>query len=388
MKAIGRTTVCMASLAIASMAHAQDQAPVETGLEEIIVTAQKRSENLQNVPVAITAVSSARLAASNITSAADIGAVTPSLSLTQVAGTLQPHIRGVGTSSSGPGVENPVAMYLDGVYIASGSSSLLTLNNIERVGVLKGPQGTLFGRNATGGLIHVITRDPAHDPAGSVEVGYANYRTINANAYMTAGLSDTVAADLAVRYEHQGDGWGTNLFNGRDVNRTDHDLTLRSKWLFEPGDATKIRLAIDYSDRKAYDAQHWIPGYPITFNNPFFGGPYDQGGPYDINKNVDEDSRLRSGGASLQINHDLGAVALQSITAYRKAKYNFDLDLDLTPVALIRCCGTVRAEQLSQEFQLSSTGGGPFKWVAGVYLFAAKDRTLPEPGVPVSPPGR
>jgi iron complex outermembrane recepter protein len=392
MKTFGRTTTCMASLVMATAAHAQE-APVESGLEEIVVTAQKRSENLQDVPVAITAVSAARLAAANITSAADIGAVTPSLSLTQTAGTLQPHIRGVGTSSSGPGVENPVAMYLDGVYIASGSSSLLTLNNIERVEMLKGPQGTLFGRNATGGLIHVITKDPAHDPAASIDIGYANYKTITASGYMTSGLGENVAADLAVRYEHQGDGWGTNLFNGRDVNRTDHDVTIRSKLLFEPGDATKVRLAVDYSDRKGYDAQHWIPGYPITFNNPFFGGPYNQGGPYDINKNVDEDSRLRSGGASLQINQDLGSVALQSITAYRKAKYAFDLDLDLTPVALIRCCGIVRAEQLSQEFQLSSTGGGPFKWVAGVYLFAAKDQydpldivlngpVSPVPGVP------
>ncbi|KRB82215.1 hypothetical protein ASE00_08955 [Sphingomonas sp. Root710] len=347
------------------------------GLEEIIVTAQKRRENLQDVPVAITAVSSARLAATNITSAADLGAVTPSLSLTQVAGTIQPHIRGVGTDFSGPGVENPVATYVDGVYIASGTSSLLTLNNIERVEVLKGPQGTLFGRNATGGLIQVITKDPRHDPAASIDLSYANYQTVTANAYMTAGLGESIAADLAIRYEHQGDGWGTNLFDGRDVNRTDRDLALRSKLLFEPGDATKIRLAIDYADRKARDVQHWYAGYPLSFNNPFFGGPYDLGGAYDINSNVDGDSRLRAGGVSLQVNHDLGAVAFQSITAFRKSRYSFDLDLDLTPVALISCCGPqhgpVRARQLSQELQLSSAQGGPLKWVAGVYLFAAKD---------------
>lgn len=376
--------VSLAALA-AVPGHAQTQqvqaavsAEPTDGLEEIIVTAQKRRENLQDVPVAITAVSSARLAATNITSAADLGAVTPSLSLTQVAGTIQPHIRGVGTDFSGPGVENPVATYIDGVYIASGTSSLLTLNNIERVEVLKGPQGTLFGRNATGGLIQVITKDPRHDPAASIDLSYANYKTVTANAYMTAGLGETVAADLAVRYEHQGDGWGTNLFNGRDVNRTDRDLALRSKLLFEPGDATKIRLAIDYADRKARDVQHWYPGYPLSFNNPFFGGPYDLGGAYDINSNVDGDSRLRAGGVSLQVNHDLGAASFQSITAFRKSRYFFDLDLDLTPVALISCCGAqhgpVRAQQLSQEFQLSSAEGGPFKWVAGLYMFAARDQ--------------
>jgi len=377
-----RTATCVAGIAISSLAQAQDQQHETSGagtggLEDIVVTAQRRQENMQDVPIAITAVSSARLAAANITSAADIGTLTPSLSLSQVAGTLQPHIRGVGTSSSGPGIENPVAMYLDGVYIASGTSSLLTLNNIERVEVLKGPQGTLFGRNATGGLIHVITKDPAHDPAMTLNMGYANYETVTANAYVTSGLSDQIAADISVRYEHQGEGWGRNLYNGKDVNRTDHDFAIRSKLLFEPGDATKIRLAVDYSDRAAYDAQHWIPGYPITFNNAYFGGPFDQGGPFDINKNVDETSRLRSGGVSLQINHDAGSIAIQSITAWRKAKYDFDLDLDLTPLSLIRCCGTVRAEQLSEEIQLSSTGGGPLKWVAGLYLFSAKDQYDP-----------
>jgi iron complex outermembrane recepter protein len=345
-----------------------------TEVEEIIVTAQKRSENLQNVPIAITAVTSARLVAASITSAAELGAVTPNLSLTQIAGTLQPHIRGVGTNFSGPGVENPVATYVDGVYIASGTSSLLTLNNIERVEVLKGPQGTLFGRNATGGLIQVITKDPAYKPSMSLGLGYANYQTVTASAYVTSGLGENVAADLAVRYEHQGDGWGTNLFNGRDVNRTDHDFAIRSKLLFEPGNSTKIRLAVDFSDRKANDAQHWAPGYPISFNNPFFGGPYNLGGVYDVNNNVDDDSRLRSGGASLQINQDLGTVALQSITAFRKTKFSFDLDLDLTPVPLISCCGDVGAQQLSQEFQFSSTGSGPLKWVGGVYLFSARDK--------------
>lgn len=391
----------MAGLAIATMAQAETAnrpAPVSTGtssdgVEEIIVTAQKRRENLQDVPVAIAAVSAERLQQAGITNAADIGALTPNLALTQTAGTLQPHIRGVGTGSSGPGIENPVAMYVDGVYIASGSSSLLTLNNIERVEVLKGPQGTLFGRNATGGLIQVITRDPSFTPAMNVELGYANYETITANAYVTSGLGAKAAADVAVRYEHQGEGWGRNLFNGRDVNKVDHDFALRSKLLFEPGDRTRIRLAFDYAERDAYDAQHWIPGYPITFNNPYFGGPYDQGGPFDINKNVDEDSRLRSGGVSLQINQELGAVALQSITAWRKSRYRFNLDLDLTPASLIRCCGVAGAQQLSQEFQLSSQGGGALTWVTGVYLFAAKDRydpldivldgaVSPVPGVP------
>lgn len=250
-----------------------DTGSSNTAVEEIVVTAQKRSENLQDVPVAITAVTAARLEATGITSVSDIGIVTPSLALTEFAGTLQPHLRGVGTSFSGPGVENPIAMYVDGVYIANGTSSLMTLNNIERVEVLKGPQGTLFGRNATGGLIHVITKDPKHDPSMMFDLSYANYETVTANAYMSSGLGANVAADLAIRYEHQGKGWGTNLFNGRDTNVTDHDFTMRSKLLFEPTDATKIRLTADYADRKGVTSQSHVPGYPANFNNPFSAVP-------------------------------------------------------------------------------------------------------------------
>lgn len=381
---LAASLIALTAVPCHAQATADADAPSGTGaessgavIEEIVVTAQKRSENLQDVPVAITAVTASRLAVAGVTSVSDIGVVTPNLSLTQVAGTIQPHIRGVGTDFSGPGVENPVAMYVDGVYIASGTSSLLTLNNIERIEVLKGPQGTLFGRNATGGLIHVITMDPRHDPSMAMELSYANYNTVTANAYLTSGISENVAADLAVRYQHQGKGWGSNLFNGRDVNRTDHDFAVRSKLLFEPGDATKIHLAVDYSDRASNDAQHAYPGYPLSFNNPFFGGPFNLGKAYDINSNVNGDSSLKAGGVSLQVNQDLGAVAFQSITAYRASKYMFELDLDLTPVELISCCGAgdgrVRAKQFSQEFQLSSTESGPFKWVMGLYFFGAKD---------------
>jgi iron complex outermembrane receptor protein len=356
-----------------AVAEAQAAASEVATLETVVVTVQKRREKLQDVPVAVTAISATKLAASNITSAADIGAVTPNLVLTQVAGTLQPHIRGVGTNFSGPGVENPVATYIDGVYVANGTSSLLTLNNISRIEVLKGPQGTLFGRNATGGLIQVITKDPTPTPSGSVELGVASFDTSTLNVYVTSGFGSSTSADLAMRYERQGKGWGKNLFNGRDVNRTDHDVALRSKILIEPSDETTIRLAFDYSDRKAYDAQHWYPGYPMTFNSPFFGGPYNLGGPYDVNNNVDDTSRLKSGGLSAQVVHDFGGLSFQSTTAYRTTKYTFDLDLDLTPVSLIACCGPVKAEQLSQEFQLSSGGKGPLQWVAGLYLFGAKD---------------
>ncbi|CAH0357055.1 TonB-dependent receptor [Sphingobium sp. CECT 9361] len=349
---------------------------VKVGVTDIVVTAQRRSERLQDVPVSVTAATGERLAAVGIQSSQDLSVITPGLTIPQTSGYTQPRIRGVGTTSNGPGVENPVATYIDGVYIASAPSSLLTLNNIERVEVLKGPQGTLFGRNATGGLIQIITKDPSHTMGGAVNLSYGNYETIIADAYVTGGLSETIAADVALRYEHQSKGFGTNLFNGRDVGKLDHDFAGRMKLLVEPSDATQIRLSFDYESRDSdRDIQHLKPT-PGIFDFQFLG-PFPLGGTYDVNQNYEFRNKLEAGGASLQIDHDFGAVALKSITAYRKSKFQFNLDLDLLPFDGFTAASIAKFNQFSQELQLSSTDSGPLKWVAGLYYFRSKDGWQP-----------
>src|ERR1700733_7704477 len=167
-----------ASGADTALASTEDQGT----LTEIVVTAQKRNENLQNVPIAITTVSGsqlAALAANNITAIADM---TPGLQMTTAQGSLAPHIRGVGSEI--PNVENSVALYLDGVYIGSPSAALLSLNNIQQIETLKGPQGTLFGRNATGGALLIETRDPTQSLSGNMDVSYGNFQTTMFNGYI------------------------------------------------------------------------------------------------------------------------------------------------------------------------------------------------------------
>src|SRR5690606_22042455 len=128
------------------------------------VTAQKRSESLQDVPIAISAFGTVELEKSGIQSYDDLGLVTPGLQSSRQVGAAVPYLRGIGAQSTSVGVESATAMYLDGVYVSGTVDGILTLNNIERIEVLKGPQGTLFGRNTTGGVIHVITKDPTFDP--------------------------------------------------------------------------------------------------------------------------------------------------------------------------------------------------------------------------------
>lgn len=348
-------------------------------LEDVVVTAQRRSERLQNVPIAISAATAEKLENAGITSTQALTLVTPGLTIPQTSGYAQPRIRGVGSSVNGPGFEPPVATYIDGVYMAAAPTTLMTLNNISRIEVLKGPQGTLFGRNATGGLIQVVTKDPNQTPSGDIRLTYANYRNVTADAYVTGGITDSLAADLAVRYEHQGRGWGTNLGTGNPIGLLDHDFAGRAKLLFQPAEGTSISLTVDYEDRiSSRQTQRPVDRfYPLTYNNPLFGGPFPLGGDYDINSEIDPITKLKAGGASLQVNRQVGSVSVQSITAYRRSKYDLLLDTDYLPLSIVKVHDVAKNEQFSQELQFSSTGSGPLKWVGGLFYFRSDDKNNP-----------
>jgi iron complex outermembrane receptor protein len=352
--------------------------PGGSQIEEIVVTAQRRSESLQDVPIAVTAITASKLEGMGIQSTQDLGELTPGLTLPVSSGYFQPHLRGVGTSSTGAGIENPVALYVDGVYIANPPSAFLSLNNIDRIEVDKGPQGTLFGRNATGGLIQIITRDPQQTTHLDADASYGNYRDVIGRLYVTGGLTNDLSADVAVRYEHQGDGYGHNLYDGSEVGALPHDLAIRSKFLFEPSSATHVRLTLDYEDHASTLTEaHLGTQYPGTFNNPYFGGPYPQGGPYDVNIDSPFEMTLQGGGAALQIDQEFGALTLESITAYRKSTYFFAEDLDFTPLPILYANARENDEQLSQELRLSGNNVDKLNWTAGLYYFYANSGWAP-----------
>jgi iron complex outermembrane recepter protein len=346
----------------APAAPAQESEPV---LTEITVTAQRRSENLQNVPIAMTALSADQLAKSGVQSTTELGEVTPGLTVVNQNGDILPHIRGVGTTLFGAGVENSIATYVDGVYIASQAGSLLTLNNIAQVEVLKGPQGTLYGRNATGGLIQITTKDPQSTLSGDASLSYGNYQTSVGQLYVTGPIvADKLAADLAVSATTQGEGYGTNLYNGQEVYKTDHDIAARSKWLFTPSDGTTVRLIGDYEDIAG--SQYSTHGIAPGTKSGFGGGSGPAIPNYDVDAAYQPYNSIKGGGISLRIDQNVGFGQLSSISAYRSDKSLEDFSVP-APFTLQDFVINIAESQLTQEFQLTSTQGGPLQWVIGAY---------------------
>ncbi|MEX1148237.1 MAG: TonB-dependent receptor, partial [Sphingomonadales bacterium] len=333
-------------------------------IEEIMVTAERREQSLQSVPISVTALSAQRLGAAGVESTLELTFMTPSLNMTRLRQSSSPFIRGVGTLTATAGFEVPVSTYIDGVYMPSMPGGIFSLNSIERVEVLKGPQGTLFGRNALGGVVQVVTRDPSQEPEVKVSVTYGNYDTYGGDFYGTTGITDNLAADLAVRYRNQGDGYGINEVTGNEVNWAE-ELNIRTKFLLEL-DRTRLTLSFDYSKLDASQiAGRFYPGSVAAT------GVLPVEGFQDVALSVDPNNETEQFGGYLKIDHDLGFANLISTTAFRRVDSSFNLP-NWLPFNLADIFIDEFNNSMSQEFQLQSNTDGPLQWTAGVYLFRLK----------------
>jgi iron complex outermembrane recepter protein len=354
--------------AMAPWAAAQAQDTDENAdANEIIVTAQKRAENAQNVPISITALSTQDIAASGVTNVSDLRVAVPALNVTRGAGGFGlPRIRGLGATGQGNGIENPVAVYVDGVYYAASSGVLQSLFDTEQVAVLKGPQGTLFGRNATGGLIQINTLNPSLDSVRfKGELGYGNYDTFRGAGFASAPLSDRVAVSISGQWEKRNQGFGKNVFTGNDV-QVGQNYSARAKLLWEPSDATRIVLAGDING--ADDASPAFVAFGLNtqgVNVPTFITNAGGDPRYDILADVDPDLTARQRGASLSISHEFAGVTLKSITAYRRTNLSVFFDPDGTTTPTLRIRNVNFDKNFTQEINLISDSSGPFKWIVG-----------------------
>ncbi len=335
-------------------------------LGDIVVTAQRRAENLQRVPIVITAVSGAQLAQAGVTSLPTLGTIAPGLNArTSAGGVFQPSIRGIGTSSNV--VENPVALYIDGVYLPNQNDANRELPDVEQIAVLKGPQGTLFGRNATAGVIQITTRKPTQDFHVQAKTEIDNYATFRGGVFVTGGLTQGVAASVSADYATQGKGWGDNFTTGNDTFRLAHSLSLRGKLLVELGSKTTATLIGDYLDRKAY-TYTFVP-YPGTaFVRPLPGPE----GKQDTYSPLDPYASYKGGGVSLTVEHEDELLKLVSITAYRlgSTSYLFDDVPTGTPIFYVGVGrGDQRNRSFTQELQAITMGSGPISFTGGLFYY-------------------
>ena len=334
---------------------------------DIVVTAQRRSERLQDVPLSIQAFSSDLINKSGATTTADLAAITPGLVFTTQANAATPFLRGVGSNLFDPSSESPVAIYVDDVYIAAPETGIFALNNIKQVEVLKGPQGTLFGRNATGGVIRVQTLDPAQEAHLDLAATYANYDTVSVSGYGTVGLTPDLASDLSFLYENQGKGYGRNLVDGRPTFKQAIDnYSLRNKWLFEPGPDTTIRLAGDYAHLVNTNAYQKPQGTTSLITGAGYPGRFNSEASIDDRNTVD------TGGVSLRVDQRVAGVDLVSISAYRKSKIHFILDEDITAAPAVDINLYQNVSNVSQEVQLKNHGESRFQWILGGFYYDAK----------------
>ena len=335
------------------------------GIGEIVVTAQRRSENLQKVPISVTAVTSEKLASAGVLTLDQLPAVAPGVVVQQTFGAVNVFLRGIGAIQSGFTAESPVAIYIDGIYVPNAAASAFGLNDIARIEVLKGPQGTLFGRNAVGGLINVVTRDPSHTTGAEGSVGYSNFQTFDGRFYATTGLASNLAADVAVLYHDQGKGWGTNLATGHQVYKN-RDFSIAAKIKWTPTDTTTVTL------RGLHDHTNSTIGvgtaiYPGTVGTD--GSVYV--GKYNINSRFDPYNYSTQNNLGLRIEQEMGFATLVSLTGYTHLNSNFLANSGGVLGTLVP--GQSESDlhnygssnTYTQELQLQSAHGSALQWIIG-----------------------
>ncbi|HET9510474.1 MAG TPA: TonB-dependent receptor, partial [Sphingomonas sp.] len=353
------------------------QAQDATAVDDVVVTAQRREERAQTVPIAITAISGERLLDESIANLDRIGADVPNLYLARNFGTSSGalvFLRGVGEGDSIFTNDPPVGIYIDDVILPRSTGALLDLIDIERIEVLRGPQGTLYGRNTSGGAIKLVTQRPTFDRvSGAADVTVGSYRRIDARATLNLPLSSTLALRVSGLSRNQR-GWGRNLTDGAYVNGQDVQAG-RVALLWELDARTSVfatvDLTLDRSGPRFPQRFQADPDRPGRFLNRFIAPQ----GSVDRFESADTDplGTTDTGGASLRVDYRLGGATLSSITGYRsqRSRIGFDQTANAPGVgANIILLQDQRQHSISQEVQLAGAAlGGRIDWLAGGYAF-------------------
>lgn len=347
-------------------------------LEEVTVTATKRDTNLQDTPIAISAFSAEVLADKGVTDIRDLAITTPGLVVGGNAGFDFPtSIRGISSLASGIGADLPVGVYVDGVYYARGSAVVFGLVNLERIEVLKGPQGTLFGRNSTAGAIHIITRTPSEETSAFGEVTVGRYDELGLKGGLSGSVIDAkLYGSISGLFRHRG-AFQTNQLNGQDLN-IDETLDIRGVLHYDNGGPLTFTLRADKSQSEPPIANKGI------HQDPLWVGPASLSAINRVVPNIDLVSNnsltvsdRQQSGVSLTVGYDFrNNWSIKSITSSREVKSSFQVDTDGGPIEGFRSNEDFEdQEQIAQEFQFVYEGER-LKSVMGLYYFSEEAEIL------------
>jgi len=357
----------------------------DSALEEVVVTARRREEVLQDVPVSIAALPREALRARSVASLADLGQLVANLTYGEKvqsgnsAG--QVYLRGIGQQDTNSTFNPAVGIYVDGVYLGRAAANDVDLADVARVEVLYGPQGTLFGHNTNGGAINIVTRDAdltAREPDGDVEVDAGSYRSLRLAGHLSVPIAaERAALTLAVTHRTS-EGYGTRADGERTANT--HRLALRGQLRVAPLTGFEATLRVDRTAFDEHSADYRLVAVRGESTVPML---YAQATPYRYDARwvpADDYGSYATGpnrnagtvwGASLTLAWHRGATRLQSISAYRQLGLDSDFDPDGSPLAILDVYNSVRQHQFSQELQASgATKSGGLEWTAGLYYFS------------------
>lgn len=341
-------------------------------IEEVVVTAQKREQNAQEVGIAISAVTGEQMRQLGYTNAQQVTAMAPGVHTVQPNGEANYAIamRGVANSDFTTNVESPVAVYLDEVYISQMSGTGFMLFDMERVEMLRGPQGTLYGRNATGGLAHFVTVKPSQEVDGYGQLTVGRYDQIKFEGAAGGPVSDVLSARISLS-THNNDGYVKNRLLDKRLNNA-NDWAGRIQLLFEPTDAFSLLLNARQSEQDIdtgfFEHVSAAEDGVLTPNlvNPVLGYIDNDGDVYSGDYDKDGFNDLQTEGYSATIKWDLERFTLTSITDYSTVKRDYIEDSDASPVPMFNFFLTTDAEQFSQEVRLNGATEN-MNWVAGLY---------------------
>jgi len=369
MKRVTPLALAVALMATGTQAVAQ--------LEEVIVTATKRTENLQDVPISITALSETTLQEAGVENIEDVAQLVPSLTVNTnvspfAAGV---RIRGFGTQQNDPSLEASVALILDGVYMGRSGLGMSDLTDVERIEVLQGPQGTLYGKNSNAGVVSIITKDPnTEETEGFVEATLGNYAEQRYVSSVSGPINEQWAYRLSGSW-HDEDGW-MESDTGDDLNAAT-DWNARGKLLWEPSDELSLLLTGSHVDRNtSCCAPDAIQTPAITDELARQGFPIPKNDAFDWKNNVDVDSNfdMTADAFNLKIDYDLSWAAITSLSAWNEYDYSSTADGDRSQLDVLNLLNDqYSGNAWSEELRLTSELDGPLQYMTGLYYAYEKN---------------